>query len=72
MFTMILPAHTISDFCRTDGKRRLLMTVNDRKKSGKAEKAVAAYNAQDRRFDPLGSYTGKCPDGKPQQDADDL
>lgn len=22
--------------------------------------------------DPFGSYTGRCPDGKPVQDADDL
>lgn len=48
------------------------MAKNSKRGNEAARKAVAAYNAGKEVFDALGSYTGKCREDKPCQDADDL
>lgn len=46
--------------------------MSARRKKTKRDPVVEAYNACERRFDPLGSYTGKSRPDAPCQDADDL
>lgn len=71
MFTMILLAHANladpSDYLVKGGEN-----MPAKRNKVKRDPVVEAYNACERRFDPLGSYTGKCRPDAPCQDADDL
>lgn len=69
---MILRAHNNIKTAVAYGARRQKMARAKRTIDKSAKTTVKAYNAGDKRFDPLGSYTGRGGKDGPCQDADDL